>query len=161
MYKIIIAAIAAGFLAACAPLADNSVATENNATDANATKAGSSTAPLPSNIDLQKEFAHIKRPANQAEFDQTSAKLDKECSQNNAKSCHELADLIAVIGEAQIAFKVWDYVCATHSYGPSCMRLAWAFQNGFGIEKSEQNAQKVYEIACDKGLKEACIIINR
>ncbi len=95
-------------------------------------------------------------PASREEFVQKLSSLDELCGKKDAAKCHELGELLASVGDTETAVRAWDFACASFSYLPSCMRLAGAFESGFGVATDLDKAADIYRRACFLGLNEAC-----
>ncbi|CUU85272.1 Sel1 repeat-containing protein [Campylobacter hyointestinalis subsp. hyointestinalis] len=83
-------------------------------------------------------------------------KLTNDCKAGNKVSCKELGDYFYDQAKYGDAANVYDYTCAKFWYIPACLRLAYMFENGTGVEKNESIARDIYKRACYNGDKESC-----
>ncbi len=83
-------------------------------------------------------------------------KLDKECKSGIQASCKDLGDYFYDKLDFKTAARAYDYTCAKFQYLPACLRLAYMFESGKGMDKNLEIAKDIYIRACHSGDKESC-----
>ncbi|RAZ53870.1 SEL1-like repeat protein [Campylobacter hyointestinalis] len=83
-------------------------------------------------------------------------KLTNDCKAGDKVSCKKLGDYFYDQAKYGDAANVYDYTCAKFWYIPACLRLAYMFKNGTGVEKNESIARDIYKRACYNGDKNSC-----
>ena len=84
--------------------------------------------------------------------------VDCNDGKGNGYACHSLAEFRAVVDNDHTrAAEVLQKNCdGKNNYAASCFKLGRLYLAGKGVEKSDQQALKRFDKACDSGYSQAC-----
>ena len=83
---------------------------------------------------------------------------DEACMQGpqNINACMQEANLLYEIKRYNDAAHAYDQLCVATQHIPACLKLAAMLEDGVGVAKNHEAAQKIYRVACYRGDKPSC-----